>query len=384
MLENLNPAKKVEAPKDWRPALEFDGQDGWAITPGVPAGQVPNFEQFLIEQGFDPNDYEIVGAPRTSRWQKYDESWLTSYRFNFRLKVRKDLDFPLAWKTVKGTKAKPQVKVEGSKALVVMLSDFQIGKVDSRGGTEQLLERVFAAFDRIELKVKKGKYSQVLICEMGDVIEGFYNKADQQQVYSNDRSIMNQVDLAISLTWELVKRLRNYAELTYATVASNHCQWRISKQQVGNPGEDDWGIVIAKQLARLAKETNTQLKVLIPNPMDESLAVDVFGDQFHVLGLWHGHQASRPEGIPSWWTNQAFGNQPVASATIGLTGHFHHLRVQELGQSHNGGSRFWIQGRTMDNGSNWYRLNSGSDSQAGITCFELEKGKHFTGAVFNV
>ncbi len=383
MLENLNPAKRVEAPKDWRPALEFDGQDGWAITPGVPGDQVPNFEQFLIEQGFDPKDYEIVGAPRTSRWQKYDESWLTSYRFNFRLKVRKDLDLPLTWKTVKGTKAKPQVKVESDKALVIMLSDFQIGKVDSRGNTEDLLARIFAAYDQLEARVKRGKFAQVIIAEMGDVIEGFYNKADQQQVYSNSHSIMNQVDLAISVTWELIKRLRNYSELSYATVASNHCQWRISKQQVGNPGEDDWGIVIAKQLARLAKETDTQLKVLIPNPHDESLAVDVFGDQFHVLGLWHGHQASRPEGIPDWWTKQAFGQQPVSAATIGLTGHFHHLRVQELGQSHNGGSRFWIQGRTMDNGSNWYRLNSGSDSQAGITCFELEKGKHFTGSVFN-
>lgn len=384
MLENLNPAKRVEAPKDWRPALEFDGSEGWAITPGVPGDQVPNFEQFLIEQGFDPKDYEIVGAPRTSRWQKYDESWLTSYRFNFRLKRKVDLDLPLTWKVVKGRKAKPQVKVEGSKALVVMLSDFQIGKVDSRGGTEELLARIFASYDQLEAKVKRGKYSQVLLCEMGDIIEGFYNKADQQQIYSNDRSIMSQVDLAISLVWELVKRLRNYSELTYATVASNHCQWRIAKQQVGNPGEDDWGVVIAKQLARLAKETDTKLKVLIPEPMDESLAVDVFGDQFHVLGLWHGHQASRPEGIPGWWTNQAFGNQPVSAATIGLTGHFHHLRVQELGQSHNGGSRFWIQGKTMDNGSNWYRLNSGSDSQAGITCFELEKGKHFTGSVFNV
>jgi hypothetical protein len=383
VLENLNPAKKVEAPKDWRPAVEFDGTDGWAITPGVPGDQVPNFEQFLIEQGFDPKDYEIVGAPRTSRWQKYDESWLTSYRFNFRLKVRKDLDLPLTWKTVKGTKAKPQVKVESDKALVVMLSDFQIGKVDSRGNTEDLLARIFAAYDQLEARVKRGKFAQVIIAEMGDVIEGFYNKADQQQVYSNSHSIMNQVDLAISVTWELIKRLRNYSELSYATVASNHCQWRISKQQVGNPGEDDWGIVIAKQLARLAKETDTQLKVLIPNPHDESLAVDVFGDQFHVLGLWHGHQASRPEGIPDWWTKQAFGQQPVSAATIGLTGHFHHLRVQELGQSHNGGSRFWIQGRTMDNGSNWYRLNSGSDSQAGITCFELEKGKHFTGSVFN-
>jgi hypothetical protein len=384
MLENLNPAKRVEAPKDWRPALEFDGEEGWAITPGVNHDQVPDFEDFLKLQGFDPEHYEVIGTPRTSRWQKYDGDWLTSYRFNFRLKRRADLDLPLTWKTVKGKKAKPQVKVETGKALVIMLSDFQIGKVDHRGNTEDLLERVFASYDRIEQQVKRGKYERVIIAECGDLIEGFYNKADQQQVYSNDKSIMSQVDLGVALTWELVKRLRNYSKLSYATVASNHCQFRLSKQQVGQPGLDDWGIVVAKQVARLAKETDTKLEVFVPDPDDESLALDVFGDQFHVLGMVHGHQASRPEGIPDWWTKQAFGNQPVASATVLISAHFHHLRVQELGQSHNKGSRYWIQGKTMDNGSNWYRLNSGSDSQAGITCFELEKNKHYTGAVFNV
>jgi len=48
LLENLNPASKIEAPKDFRPALEFDGENGFAITPGIPAGEVPNFEQFLL------------------------------------------------------------------------------------------------------------------------------------------------------------------------------------------------------------------------------------------------------------------------------------------------------------------------------------------------
>ena len=384
VLEDLKPAKKVDAPKDWRPALEFDGQEGYAITGGLPSEQVPNFEEFLKLQGFDPEQYEVIGNPRTSRWQRYDGDWLTSYRFNFRLRVSNNLDLPLTWKTVKGNKAKPKVKVESCKALVVMLSDFQIGKVDHRGTTEDLLSRVFTAYDELTEKVRKGKYEKVVICEMGDLIEGFYNKADAQQIYSNDISIMNQVDLGISLTWELIKRLRDYADLAYATVASNHCQFRVNKQQIGKPGQDDWGIVIAKQLNRLAKETDTPLEILIPHPEDESLAYDVFGDNFHVLGLWHGHQVARPEGTPEFWGKQAFSNQPIKAATIGLTGHFHHLRVQELGQSHNGGSRYWIQGKTMDNGSNWYRLNKGVDSDVGITCFELEKGKHYRGAVFNV
>ena len=384
MLENLKPAQKIEAPKDWRPALEFDGENGFAITPGVPAEQVPNFDEFLLEQGFSPDEYEVIGNPRTSRWQKYDGDWLTSYRFNFRKRLSADLDLPLLWKTAKASKPKVQPKVYTDKALVVMLADFQLGKVDYRGATTTIVSRIMSSFDALEKQFKRGKYEQIILADMGDIVEGFSNKADQQQTFSNDLSIMQQTDLAASLMWDIIKRANKYSKVTYATVASNHCQFRLQKQQVGQPGLDDWGIVIAQQLNRLATETKTDLRILVPEPSDESLALDVFDDNFHILGLWHGHQSARPESVPQWWEKQAFGNQPVAAATIGLTGHFHHLRVQELGQSHNGGSRYWIQGKTMDNGSSWFRLNQGSESQPGLTCFELERNKHFTGSVFNV
>lgn len=383
MLENLKPAARVEAPKDFRPALEFDGENGFAITPALPEGQVPNFEQFLEEQGFDPDLYEIVGNPRTSRWQKYDESWLTSYRFNFRLKVAEQ-NLELLYKQAYKKLPKQPVITNFDKVLVVMLADFQLGKSDTRGGVAEQLQRIHQAFDNLTIKVAKGKYAKVILADLGDIVEGFYNKASMQQTYTNQLSQMQQVDLAITLIWDLVKRVANHATVAYATVASNHCQFRLNGQQVGLPGQDDWGVMIAKQIKRLSDETELNVQVLVPEAQDESLAHDVFGDSFHVLGLWHGHQSKRPDAVPSWWEKQAFGQQPVAAATIGLTGHFHHLRVQELGQSHNGGSRYWIQGKTMDNGSSWYRLNSGSDSMPGVTCFELIRGQHFTGSVFNV
>jgi len=382
MLENLSPASKIEPPKEFRPALDFDGSEGVATLPAVPNGEAPNFEQFLLEQGFDPAEYEIVGAPRTSRWQKYDGDWLTSYRFNFR-KTSPIGDLKLLWSKAKPPK-KSKVQVKADTALVVMLADYQLGKSDHRGGAQEQLGRILSSYDSLEQQFRKGKYEQIIFVECGDIVEGFSNKMDQQQLATNTMSIMDQVDLATTLTYEIIKRASKYAEVTYATVASNHCQNRINKQVVGQPGNDDWGIFIAKQLHRLSKEVGLALRILTPQPSDESLAVDVFDDQFHVLGLWHGHQSARPEAVPTWWEKQTFGNQPVSAASIGLTGHFHHLRVQELGLHSNGGSRYWIQGKTMDNGSSWFRLNSGQDSQPGITCFELQKGKHFTGSVFNV
>ena len=385
MLEDLQPAVKVEAPQGWRPAIEFDGTNGEATTPGLE--DKPNFDEFLADAGFDINEIEIVGTPRTSRWQvaspwPAEPRWLTSYRFNFRKKSGQVVDLPLLYAEAKKTKA-PKVKpVTDGKSLVVALADFQVGKVDHRGGTKELLQRIFEAYDRVEAKFKSGRYEQIILVDVGDIVENFSNAASEQQQYGNDLSLMDQVDLSTTLIWEITKRASKYTpNIVYASIASNHCRFKLNKQNVGLPGQDDWGIMIAKQIHRLATETGLPVKVLIPNPQDESLAYDVFGDGFHVLGIWHGHQCGSADKVGQWWKAQAFGQQPVAAATIALTGHFHHLRVQEMALSSNGGSRFWIQAPTMDAGSNWYRLNSGEDSQPGIVVFELERGKHFAGSV---
>jgi hypothetical protein len=381
MLEGLNPAPRIDAPKDWRPAIEFDGTNGEAITGSYPADDQPNFDEFLIDAGFDPAEIEIVGIPRTSRWQVYDGSWRTSYKFRFS-KRSTAIDLPLLYAEAKKTKKQEVKKTNPDTALVIALADLQVGKVDHRGGTKELLERVFGVFDRVEAKLKANRYERVVLADVGDVVEGFSNAANEQQTFSNDLSLMEQVDLATTLLWDLTKRVAKYCpNIVYASIASNHCQFRINKQQVGKPGQDDWGVMIAKQIHRLATETGLPVKVLIPQASDESLAVDVFDDGFHILGIWHGHQSNRPEQVPTWWRQQAFGQQPVAAATIGLTGHFHHLRVQELGQSPNGGSRYWVQATTLDGGSNWWRLNTGEDSTTGLTTFELQRNTHFQGTV---
>jgi hypothetical protein len=194
---------------------------------------------------------------------------------------------------------------------------------------------------------------------------------------------MQQVDVATSLAWETLKKLVKYAPITYLSVGSNHCQFRVNKQKVGS-ATDDWGIHIGRTLARLSKEVGLDITFHEPATHDESLALDVFGDSFHVLGMVHGHQANRPEGIPDWWRKQSFGKQPVTASTVLVSGHFHHLRVQELGSTNRGTSRFWVQAATLDNGSNWWRLNSGEDSQPGLVCFALEKEKDFTGTVWKL
>lgn len=386
MLENLEPTPKADVASPWRPAVEFDGTNGEATTQGFLPDEKPDFDQFLIEAGFDPALIEIVGEPRTSRWQvarpfPLDPQWLTAYRFRFRKRTNPELDLPTLYAAAKRTKQTKQPETDGQRAYVIAPADYQVGKVASRGGTPELIQRVLNSYSNIEAQLKRGKYSKIVILDAGDIIESVSNAASFAQLQSNDLSPMQQVDLAASLMWDLIKMASKYAPVQYASVGSNHCQWRYNGQTVGKPGLDDWGIVILQQLRRLAVETGLDVTFHIPQPHDESLALDVFDDQFHILGLAHGHQVRRPNQMEQWLTKQAFGLQPLANFTIFVSGHFHHLRVEELGQAHNGGSRYWVQVSTSDNGSDWYRLSSGSDSSTGITCFELHKGIHFNGSV---
>ena len=380
MLEDLIPAPKVEQSPLGPVSVEFDGTNGIATTAGLAEGV--DFTDFLEEAGYSADKYEVVGNPRTSRWQRYDGSWLTSYRFNFRLRTDAVQDLPTLFAAAKKTKA-PNIKsVASDKVFVILASDYQVGKSASRGGTKELVERVLATYGNLEQHIKKNKFERIVVLDGGDIVENFDNAANVAQLQSNDLSIMQQVDLAASLIWELIKMATKYAPVTYASVGSNHCQWRVGKQAVGKPGVDDWGIVILQQVRRLAVEVGLDVNFLIPEPHNESLSLDPFGDGFHVIGLAHGHQVNRPDSMVTWLAKQSLGLQPLAGFTIFCSGHFHHSRIEEIGQAHNGGSRWWVQGGTMDNGSDWYRLGSGIDSQTGITAFEIEKQKHFKGTVW--
>lgn len=382
MLENLQPAHKITSPQNFRPGVEFDGSEGVATTPGY--SEKPDFDAFLLDAGFDPNEIEIVGTPRTSRWQKYDGEWLTSYRFYFRKKTNL-VDLPVLLAEAQKKAKINLISKPSETALVVLWSDLQVGKVDYRGDTQSLIERVGLMQERLMVKIKNEKPQKVVFVDLGDTIEGFNNAAPMQQLKTNDLSIMEQVDLATTFAWQTLRRIaEKVPEVTYASVGSNHCQWRVGREAIGKP-TDDWGVFIGRQLARLAQESGlTNIRFLEPQPNDESLAVDVFGDNYHILGIVHGHQAKRPDEMGRWWRGQAFGRQAVADATILVHGHWHHLRITELGSTPRGTSRFIVMAPTLDNGSGWWKRVTGEDSVPGLGVFVLEKGQDFTGTVWKL
>ena len=385
MLDNLKPAEKVTAPKDYRPGVTFDGTEGTATTPGYES-EPENFDEFLRDAGLDPEGIDVIPPVRTSRWQQQKDGelvWLTSYRFTFRQKTS-GVDLPLLMDEAR-KKLKPvKLGKPNPKALVVLWSDLQVGKVDFRGDTSSLLERVDLMQKRLVALIKDNKPEKVVFADLGDTVENFYNANAPQQNYSNDLSIMEQVDLATTLAYQTLKQIAAHVpDITYLSVGSNHCQFRMNGKQIGKP-TDDWGVFIGRQIARLSEEAGHGWSFLEPQPHDESLAHDVFGDGFHILGVAHGHQARRPDMMATWWRQQAFGSQPVADANILVHGHFHHLRITELGCTPRGTSRFLVMAPTLDNGSNWFRLVAGEEAVPGLATFFLEKETDFTGTVFKL
>jgi hypothetical protein len=386
MLENLTPAEKITQQAHARVGIEFDGQEGWAQTPGLES-EPENFDEFLKDAGLDPNGIEVIPPVRTSRWQQQKDGelvWLTSYRFNFR-RHAKGIDLPLLAKEAEAKLRKPSKGKRNDSALIVLWSDLQVGKVDINGGVTELYQRVADTHTKLVQVIEETKPSRVVFADLGDTVENFDNKASMQQLYSNDLSIMDQVDLATTLAWKTLSAIaERVPTVTYASVGSNHCQWRKNGQVVGKP-TDDWGVFIGRQLARLASETHaTNILFTEPQPHDESLAIDVFGDNYHILGIVHGHQARNSNAVADWWKKQAFGNQPLAPVTTLVHGHFHHLRIEEHGATHNGNSRFVVGAPTLDNGSNWWRNISGDEAPPGLAYLIMEKQKPYTGTVHKI
>lgn len=378
MLENLNTAKKLENNPFGTPSVTIDGSQGEATTPGLKDGQ--GYDEWLRDAGLDPSQVELVSPPRISRWQVFDGSWRTAYKLVFRLiNADQTVDLPLLYREAKKKAPKPPAKTNQDRALVIAWSDLQIGKQDHRGGLPEFLERIEATKARLVDLAKKEKPAKIVFCDVGDLIEGFANQADMQQLATNSISMMGQIDLATTIIWDTLRSLSAHCDdIAYLTVGSNHCQWRVNKQKVGT-GLDDWGVHIGRTLARLAQETGLPIKFYEPAEWEESLVHDVFGDGFHRLGLFHGHQANRPDGIPKFLEGSMMGNSPLASSTIWLSGHFHHLQCRQIGTSDRGTSRYWIQAMTLDNGSSWFKNNSGHDSDPGLVVIPLIKGQEFKG-----
>lgn len=389
--------RRHTAPSGWEPGVRYDPvtslptevtteqvdrdvqgtPEAWAdliahLLPMVPEGH----EVRLVEARYDPlawsRDVQFVDHPTEDRAVRGPATTRPAWRYRFRIVpaegVRERVDLAELVKVARGNrKARPRKTVTG-RTRVVVVSDAQVGKVDHRGGTSELLERIDAMLATLDDEAKALPCDDAVVLDPGDLTEGFENT--DGQAFTNDLSLPEQLRYARVILTEVVTRVAAKHPLTrVATVPSNHGAWRRGKGRLGKPS-DDFGIETHRTVAdALALAGRDDVTWLLPDVWDESLALQVRGA---VVGLAHGHQVSRPDGIRDWWARQTHGGGPLAAATILLTGHYHHLRVEPTGAI-DGRSRWWFQAPTLDNGSSWWRNGSGgSDDEPGILTFTID------------
>lgn len=258
----------------------------------------------------------------------------------------------------------------GEHAEIVALADLQIGKVDERGGTEELQKRFYLAIEQVALRIVQSQPRTIVIGELGDGCENFENTPTQ--AHTNDRNLVAQLDLHQEFLFHAIRTLAPLApEVIVVGVPSNHMEVRKDGKAVGGP-DNDYGLLSLSSLKRsfsLNPEAFGHVQFFWPDPHEVSIVLPVAGKN---VGFTHGHYtkgAGAADNVPKWLANQfAARISHMDEADIIITGHFHHLRLMQII-----GGRWWFQGPALDNGSAWLkRINGQGSSDAGILCLRID------------
>ena len=267
----------------------------------------------------------------------------------------------------------PKVEEDRPKTLVVCLSDFQVGKTDSLGGTQETVNRVMSTLKRITEWIQaEGSYEEIIVADVGDVCEGFWNVTSQQQ--TNDLSLTDQIRVAQRLMAEAVAMLAPLCtRMTYVSIPSNHCAVRTSKgnDNRANSPDDDFGLLIADTIQAImsGREPFSHVNFAKPQKWEEAVTVETADGT--AVGFTHGHLAGAQAKIPSWFRDLAFGHRSgLHEASILVHGHFHNFGVSLVGDN-----KFIIGCPTADNGSSWFTNRTGDATDPALLTFEVQDKK---------
>lgn len=322
-----------------------------------------------------PGDREVV-LDEVRTWGEKDEPYVyVRYRIRDRDHAPTTLDLE-PWTRIIRRAPRTRMTAVRDRTRVVALGDLQIGKVDHRGGSEELLARVDAVLAELVRVMRAEPCDDLVLLDAGDLLESFQNTSSQ--AFTNDLSFPDQQRLARHIVTHIVLTLSaEVRRTTVLSVPSNHSAWRAGKGALGNPG-DDFGLDVyyaVSEAFALAKRGDVEF-VFPTTTHDVAVAIRVRGE---VIGLAHGHTAGGgANSLPTWLTKQFAGDGALAGASLVVTGHFHHLRMESVGRVSLDGrarDRMWMQVPAMDNGSSWWANGGGGhDSDPGLLTFTVGDG----------
>ena len=357
-----NIVAQADIPKEWQARFVQRGDESETVTGLI--RPVSTDEELLREFGYDPEEIEIVGTINQWRKQMPDGEWRVSYYFKHRPRSA-HWDLPALYQASKKKPAKQLAPSKTGRTTVPVLSDIQAGKTGSRGGTPELIDRLEEKRAKLDAHLRKVRPDNMVLAEAGDLFEGF--ESGGNPMFTNDLSLAQQIDLAVTEIYNFVLLMAKYGHVDVMCVPSNHTAWRNGKQNLGKPG-DDLGLMAHRQVEKVALASGLDATWHYPAEYDESLILNVRGT---TLGMVHGNQYNHG-GASKWWAGQQHGGQPIGSADVLVAGHYHVLNIIPTGRNpHTGRSKWFLQAPTLDNGSDWFRMRAGEDSDPGLLVFDI-------------
>ena len=267
---------------------------------------------------------------------------------------------------------KPRPASERGDTLIVCMADYQVGKRQSGGGTEDTVRLVRRAIkDIADDALLSGGYERIILSDVGDSTEGFWNVASQAQ--TNDLSLTDQIRTVQRLYAEALKTFAPLCEsLYYVSVPSNHCAVRVGagKNSRANAPDDDFGIMISKNIEDIVEDREgfEHVKFFRPEKWEEAVTVDAADGTR--IGFTHGHLAGSQSKVPGWFRDLAFGRRSgLYDARILVHGHWHNFAVSQVGDS-----RWIVSCPSADRGSDWWTNISGDSTRPAILTFEARDG----------
>lgn len=386
-MSNLDELKKIQSeiseakrparkhPEGWEPGITWNGNEGTVTTMGGPLDQAADWSAVLKVWGLDPEHFEVIEPILFNVWGNPEgvpnRQWKGKV---IRKTVERGVDLEDIIEEIKKHKPGKPVVFDGSTALVVGLSDLQMGKGEG-GGSAGIVDRFLAGIDEVDARwkelLKTGRpLDRLVVLGLGDLVEsceGHY----AMQTFQADLDRREQVKVVRRLIVKALIQWSKFApRIVVAAVPGNHGENRQGGKAFTTFSDND-DVAVFEQVAEiLGANPEAYGHVTFVFPQDElTLTLDVHGT---ILGLAHGHQARKggttaAAKIRTWWKDQAYGMRKVADATILVTGHYHHLSILTEG------TRTHIQAPSLDGGSQWFTETAGVKSAPGLLTFTVSE-----------
>jgi hypothetical protein len=250
----------------------------------------------------------------------------------------------------------------GTKAFCVFIGDSQTGKPDG-GGVDAVVERLTGMVERVkarytELRQRGHDLGTLVVVFVGDLGEGCDGHYEMQTFgVELDRRDQNKVNRRL-IRNALMEWSQDFTDVLVTAVGGNHGENRKEGKAFTSFNDND-DVAVVEQVAEILAANPIYDHVRFALPRGElSLCVEACGTR---IGVAHGHQANSPDKIVDFWMGQDFGKQPLWTADLLVTGHFHHYRFEEAVTG-----RWWLQVPPLECESTWYVNRKGRTSSPGI------------------